>query len=197
MFEKMNIEEYCHALASSAPTPGGGSGLAVVGAIACSLVEMSANVTLQKLDKSDEKYSYLYEAATAIQRARQYLYKLSNDDALAYGEIVAARKLPKNNEEETNVRTKALQKAFHKATLVPLDVMRLCSDVMSRANYRVLDNVSTYVKSDCEIGISLIKTVIEKSVHNVTANTCYIRDEELKSTLERQAMQILDEVNKM
>lgn len=194
MFETLTIEEYCKQLSDKQPTPGGGSGLAIVGAIACSLVEMSANVTLGKLDETDEKYGYLHEALTAITRAKRCLYKLSNDDAIAYGEIVAARKLPKNTPDETAKRTKALQKAFHKAALVPLDVMSLCRDVIFRASYRIADNVTPYVKSDCEIGISLLKTVIEKSMSNVTANTCYIHDAELKATLERQAQQICNAI---
>ena len=55
MFEKMTIEQYCEILASDSPAPGGGSALALIGAAACSLVEMSSNVTLLKIAEEDEK----------------------------------------------------------------------------------------------------------------------------------------------
>lgn len=193
MFEKMPIEQYCQSLASNAPTPGGGSALAIVGAFACSLVEMSASVTLAKLkDDEAEKREYLQREITSIERARKCLYKLSDDDAEAYGNIVAARKLAKDTDENIKRRTAELQKAFHKATLVPLDVMNLCRDALKRAQTRVLPQLSKYIVSDCEIGVSLLKTVIEHSVQNVYANTVFIHDEQLKRSLEAQAQRIAD-----
>ena len=48
MFEQLTLKKYTEILASNAPTPGGGSALAVVASIACSLVEMSINVTNTK-----------------------------------------------------------------------------------------------------------------------------------------------------
>lgn len=196
MFEQMTIEKYCEVLSSQAPTPGGGSALAIVGAEACSLIEMAINVTLAKTDKTEENYAYLQGELNTATRAKKCLYKLSNDDADVYGKIVEARKLPKNTDEETKLRTGSLQKAFHKATLVPLDVMSLSRDVLQRASSRVLPRLSKWVASDCEIGISLLKTVVNYSVKNVYANTCFIHDAELKARLEKQAKDILDEVAK-
>ena len=196
MFEQMTIEKYCEVLSSQAPTPGGGSALAIVGAEACSLIEMAINVTLTKTDKTEENYAYLQGELNTAARAKKCLYKLSNDDADVYGKIVEARKLPKNTDEETKLRTGSLQKAFHKATLVPLDVMSLSRDVLQRASSRVLPRLSKWVASDCEIGISLLKTVVNYSVKNVYANTCFIHDTELKARLEKQAKEILDEVAK-
>lgn len=196
MFEQMTIEKYCDLLASEAPAPGGGSALAIVGAEACSLIEMSINVTLAKMPSSDENYEYLKgELATCV-RARKRLYKLSNDDAEAYGKIVEARKLPKNTDEQIKTRTATLQKAFHKGTLVPLELMELCASVMQRASCRVLPRLSKWVASDCEIGVSLLKTVVSFSVKNVYGNTCFIHDEALKRQLEKQAQNTLESISK-
>lgn len=196
MFEQMTIEKYCDILASEAPAPGGGSALAIVGAEACSLIEMAINVTLSKMPTSDESYDYLKgELATCV-RARKRLYKLSNEDAEAYDRIVEARKLPKSSDEEIKTRTATLQKAFHKATLAPLELMELGCSVLQKASSRVLSRLSKWVKSDCEIGISLLKTVVNYSVKNVYANTCFIHDNELKARLEKQAQTILDIVVK-
>lgn len=195
MFEKMIIEQYCELLASKAPAPGGGSALALVGATACALVEMSINVTLEKTPPTDEKYDYLSRELATCKRARARLYALSNDDAKAYQRIVDARKLPKTTDDEIKNRSNALQKEFHRAALVPMDVMNLCLDIMKRARSRVLSNLSKYIISDCEIGISLLKTVIDFSVKNVYANTCFIHNETLKHNLEKQAEDILTAAN--
>lgn len=196
MFEQMTIEKYCEILASKAPAPGGGSALAIAGTIACSLIEMSANVTLDKLPQTDENREYLQSELATFVRASKRLLKTSNDDAEAYGKIVEARKLPKNTDGEIKLRTAALQKAFHKATLVPLELMELCVNLIQRASVRVLPRVSKWVKSDCEIGISLLKTVVSFSEKNVYGNTCFIHDEQLKRQLEKQAQITLDELAK-
>lgn len=196
MFEQMTIEKYCDILASNAPAPGGGSALAVIGAEACALIEMAINVTLSKMSETDENYGYLKGELTTCIRARKRLYKLSNDDAEAYGKIVEARKLPKNTDEEIKTRTATLQKAFHKGTLVPLELMELCLSVLQRASSRVLPRLSKWVASDCEIGVSLLKTVLNYSTKNVYGNTCFIHDESLKRQLEKQAQATLDEAAK-
>lgn len=196
MFEQMTIEKYCEILASKAPAPGGGSALAIIGAEACSLIEMAINVTLDKLPHEDESYDYLKSELTTCVRARNRLYKLSNEDAEAYGKIVEARKLPKNTEDEVKTRAAVLQKAFHKATLVPLELMELCLSILQRASNRVSNRLSKWVASDCEIGMSLLKTVVGFSIKNVYANTCFIRDDKLKCQLEAQAQKTLNEAAK-
>ena len=176
--------------------PGGGSALAIVGAEACSLIELAINVTLTKMTETDDNYNYLKSELTTCVRARKRLYKLSNEDAEAYGKIVEARKLPKDTDEQTKTRATTLQKAFHKATLVPLELMELCLSVLQRASNRVLSRLSKWVASDCEIGISLLKTVVNFSAKNVYGNTCFIHDDNLKRQLEKQAQTVLDEVTK-
>lgn len=196
MFEQMTIEKYCEVLASKAPAPGGGSALAIVGAEACALIEMAINVTLTKMPATDENYDYLKGELTTCARARNRLYKLSNDDAEAYGKIVEARKLPKDTDEQIKTRTATLQKAFHKATIVPLELMELCASVLQKATTRVMSRISKWVKSDCEIGVSLLKTVVTYSSKNVYGNTCFIHDDSLKHQLEKQAQTVLDGVVK-
>ena len=194
MFEKLTIEKYNEILASKTPTPGGGSALAAVGAIACSLVEMAANVTLAKLDEGSESYDYLQREVKAVERAKAALYRLSNDDATAFEQIITAKKLPKSTEIEAKQRENALQKAYHNAALVPLDVMRVCSDLLTRCELRILPHVNKYVSSDCVIAIDLFRTIVRNSRVNVLANTCFITSPELKTLLERQCEELYKQI---
>ena len=194
MFEKLTAEQYNDLLASKAPTPGGGSALAMIGATACSLVEMAINVTTAKLDANDETCAYLNSELKLIERARTALYRLSNDDSTAFQQIIASLKLPKSTHGEAKERETALQKAYHSAALVPLDVMRICSDLLARSELRVLPHLSKYVSSDCVIAIDLFKTIISNSKHNVYTNTCRITSPDLKALLERQCEEILKQL---
>ena len=190
MFEKLTIEKYNEILASNAPTPGGGSALAMVGTVACSLVEMAINVTVAKLDANSETCEYLQREAKAVERAKAALYRLANDDAAAFEQIISARKLPKVTDGDEKTRKNALQKAYHNAALVPLDVMRICSDLLTRSELRILPHLSKYVSSDCVIAIDLYKAIIRNSSVNVYANTAFITSPDLKALLERQCEEI-------
>lgn len=194
MFEKLTLEQYCEILSGKSPTPGGGSALAVVGTIACALVEMSVNVTLTKLTDNDDNFAYLSSSRNFYARARQSLQKLADDDATAFRAIIDCMHLPQGTQEQASTRQKELQKAYHKAALVPLDVMRICKECFSVAETRVYPLLYKYVSSDCKIGIDLFKNIVENSMENVYANTTLITDTALRDTLERQGKEILQEV---
>ena len=196
MFEKLTIEEYNKILGSSAPTPGGGSALAQVGATACSLVEMAINVTLSKPADSDTA-EYLVRQLDVVTRAKRAFYKLSNEDAAAFQRIIDTLRLPKTTDEEKTIRTRGLQKAYHKAAIVPLDAMNVCREVVKLCKVRVMPYLSKYVSSDCVIAIDLCKTVAKNSLLNVHANTQLITDQTLKTTLEKQGAEILNETEKL
>ena len=197
MFEKLTIEQYNDILASKAPTPGGGSALAQVGVIACSLTEMAINVTTAKLHETEENYAYLRSQGEVIARAKRALYKLSNDDAQAFEKIIEALRLPKTTPDEQKRRTQELQKAYHRAALVPLDVMGLCREILKLCKVRIMPYLSKYVSSDCAIAIDLCKTVAKSSLVNVHANTTLISDPTLKNSLEKQAADILQEIDSL
>jgi len=48
-----------------------------------------------------------------------------DDDASAFGDVMAARKQPRDSEAERTLRTTAIQLALRHATDVPLSIMRL------------------------------------------------------------------------
>ena len=194
MFEKLTIEQYNEILASKAPTPGGGSALAIVGSTACSLVEMAINVTCAKLDADCDTYAYLQSEFKIVDRAKTALYRLANDDSVAFEQIIASLKLPKLTHGEAKERESALQKAYHNSALVPLDVMRICCDLLARCELRVLPHLNEYVSSDCVIAIDLYKTIICNSKVNVYANTSRITSPELKLLLEKQCEEIIQRI---
>ena len=196
MFEKLTIEEYNKILASDAPTPGGGSALSQVGAVAYSLVEMSINVTLSKLTDNDT-VEYLNRQLDVALRAKKAFYKLSNDDAAAFQKIIDTLRLPKTTEEEKTQRLRELQKAYHKAAIVPLDVMNICREIVKLCKVRVMPYLNKYVSSDCVIAVDLCKTVAKNSLLNVHANTSLITDPTLKATLEKQGAEILHDIESL
>lgn len=195
MFEKMTIEQYNQILASDAPTPGGGSALALVGACGCSLIKMAVEITLNRLQQKDidpddwqtnNAIASLTNSKSLLDRSTKKMFDESNLDADAFKGILNAMHLPKDTDENKKLRTASIQKQYHKAALVPLELMATCSYVINQIQ-PLVPHMYAYVVSDAEIGISLLKSVIENSIKNVYANTNLIKDERLREQLEAQA----------
>ncbi len=194
MFEELSLKEYNDLLGSKAPAPGGGSALAQVAAMACSLIEMAINVTTAKMSPENANFAYLITQRDFVLRAKKGLYKLSNDDAAAFQRIVNGLGMPKQTEQEAKTRASELQKAYHKAALIPLDVMGLCRECIRICNVRILPLLNKYVSSDCVIAVDLLRSVARNSMLNVRANTALIVDSTLAASLNRQGEQILSEL---
>jgi len=120
------------AIASCSPAPGGGTAAALAGVMAASLVEMVANLTLGR-----KKYAAVQAEMSALAREarelRGALSELAAEDARAYEEVMDAYKLPKDSLSAKETRETAVEKALHRAALVPLRTAEAALAVMEKA----------------------------------------------------------------
>ncbi len=120
------------SIADCSPAPGGGTAAALAGVMAASLVEMVANLTLGR-----KKYAAVQEEMTTLAREarelRGALGELAAEDARAYEEVMDAYKLPKESPKEQASREAAVEKALHRAALVPLRTAEASLAVMEKA----------------------------------------------------------------
>lgn len=124
--------EFLEALASAAPTPGGGSAAAHAGALAAALVAMVGRLTLGKKKYADvePQMSELVQRADAL---RGEFVDAVEKDTAAFGAVMAAMKLPKETEKEKKAREAALEKATLEAARQPLAVARLAQKCLRLA----------------------------------------------------------------
>src|SRR5258706_13580252 len=130
-FENQSIAEFCEALASSDPTPGGGTASAAAGAVGASLVSMVIALTLSK-EKYKDAEPDLAPVAAEAESAGRRLRELMREDAEAYDAMVAARRLPKETDGEKAARQSAMEAAARRATEVPMETARVAAGVLSR-----------------------------------------------------------------
>ena len=120
------LASFLDALTSPNPTPGGGSALALAGAMGASLLAMVAGMPKTKTG-TPEARAALDAARAALVPVRDTLTGLVDRDSAAYDLVVAAFKRPKGTDEEKAARKAAIQDATRVATDVPLETMRACA----------------------------------------------------------------------
>lgn len=131
MYREQSLETFLAELAARTPTPGGGGASAVGGALGAGLAGMSAAFT------SGERYRKQEAAALKLRKRfdelRERLLQLAEEDALAYEAWMAARRLPKDGKDAAAVRKKAVATAQEKATRVPEEILKRCSEALAAA----------------------------------------------------------------
>ncbi len=132
MFTDMTVKEFLEALASSEPTPGGGSGAALGGALGAALVSMVCNLTIGK--KGYEGVSERLSGVLADTEAlRKELPNLLEGDTQVYGRVMEAYRLPRKTPEQKQAREDAMQKALKEAAQVPMTIAERCSRIVDLA----------------------------------------------------------------
>jgi len=170
-----SIESFLDALASKSPTPGGGSAVAVLGAMGAALVSMVANLTIGKknYEAVAEEMTVSLEAADQL---RGRILGLVEADISAFDQVMAAYGLPKETEVEKATRSEAIQLGLKAATEVPLVCAELCREVilLSRS---VAEKGNRNVISDAGVAVLSAHAGFRSAVLNVHVNTGTIRDE--------------------
>ncbi len=167
-YRTTSFEDLTGALASDAPTPGGGTAAALAGAMGAALAEMVAALTLSK-----EKYAAAHDSvrpiAEAARRTRGELLRLAREDSEAYDGVVAARRLPKATDEEREVRSRQMAAANRHAAEVPMRTAREAA--------RLLDSIPVLAEkgnpnaaSDAGAAALLLGVAVEGALLNVGIN---------------------------
>ncbi len=128
---EMSLRDFQSALASSSPTPGGGTAAAVALGQASALAVMVCDLTLGN-EKWKEGWvvaeTIMSNAITTMSRASE----LADEDSDAFDAVMAAYKMPKNDEKEIEERREAIRSATLKATEVPFETAKLALELLEQ-----------------------------------------------------------------
>ncbi|MDE3150996.1 MAG: cyclodeaminase/cyclohydrolase family protein, partial [Gemmatimonadota bacterium] len=173
------------AVASSAPTPGGGSVAAHVGSLAAALAQMVAGLTVGR-----KKYAAVDAEMRAVAlRAAALVGELSTlvqRDSDSYAAVSAAYKLPKETEAEQQARAKAITAALLGAADVPLESVRACVRVCELASV-VAEKGNTNAVSDAAVAALLAEAACKGAAYNVRINVSALDDKSLGASRAEEA----------
>ncbi len=182
------INEFINKLNSTAPTPGGGSAAALTSAVAAGLCGMTAKLTVGKKgyeSVEDNMKGYIEQINELIQELKH----LMDEDTQAFGNVLDAYKLPKDNEENTVLREKAVQEALIGAALVPIRIGEESLKVIETA--LVLSGEGNKnVVTDGAAAVFLAYAAVEISILNALINNASIKDEQIKAQIEDRVYQL-------
>ncbi|HWQ29642.1 MAG TPA: cyclodeaminase/cyclohydrolase family protein [Negativicutes bacterium] len=195
----MSLREYNDLLASNAPAPGGGSTAALAGVMGAALTMMVVNLSLGKksYEGLDEqvKAEFMREADN-IKALQEKLSGLVDEDTKAFNKFMEAMKLPKDTEEQKQVRSERLQEASIYALQVPLKTAESCCEILkNQINIAKYGNKNAV--SDAGVGALLALSGLEGAVLNVNINLPGISDEAVRKEAAEKCSSLLTEGRKL
>lgn len=173
--------EFLDRLASSDPTPGGGSAAAYSAAAGAALTSMVAKLTVGRKKYADVQ-TKMEQLETQSSQLQKSLTTAIQADADAFTNVLDAFKLPKDSEEERQIREAAIQSAIITAADAPLNAARQALEVMKIAfDAAQFGNLNAI--SDAASGVLFAHAGLRSSCLNVRTNTLGIKDHEKSRSL--------------
>lgn len=172
---ELSSKEFLVKLASGEPTPGGGGGAAMAGALAAALASMVANLTIGK-KKFAAQEAEAAECLEAAEKIREQLLKLVKEDAKVFNSFMACYRLPKNTEAEKSVRAEAICQAAKQAAEIPLAIAKAAYEVLQIAA-KLVEIGNPGVITDGACSALLARAALRCAEYNVRINLNLTKDE--------------------
>lgn len=169
-----SIQIFFDELASKAPTPGGGSAAAVMGAQAAALISMVCNLTIGKPKYAEVEVEMqgLLEKSEAL---RETLTGMIKADVDVFDRLMATYSLPKDSDEEKTERSAAIQTVLKEATIIPLMCARACAEAIALSRIAA-EKGNTGVISDAGVAVMAAYGALKSAALNVYINAGGLKD---------------------
>ena len=178
---------FLDALASKAPTPGGGGASALVGALGTALCTMVGNYTVGK-----KKYAGVEEDVKALmgkaEDIRARLLAQVDADAAAFEPLSRAYAIPKDDPG----RGEVMEQCLRDAAAAPMEILRLCCQAID-LHREMLDKGSVMMLSDVGTGVVLCWGALYGAALNVKVNTKSMADRAFAEAMNREADQMVNQ----
>ncbi|HER23542.1 MAG TPA: methenyltetrahydrofolate cyclohydrolase [Candidatus Atribacteria bacterium] len=183
------ISNFLDELASNSPTPGGGSVAALVGTLGAALISMVSNLTIgkKKYEKVEEEFK---KVLSSSEKLRNELSQLIEEDVKVFNDFMATYKMPKETEDEKNIRAEKMQESLIKTAKVPLRIAYKCLDILSLSK-EVAEKGNINVISDVGVAVLMAEAALESALLNVKINLKMINDEKVRIELSSSIKEIL------
>lgn len=198
----MTLREYQSALASSSPTPGGGTAAAIALGQASALAIMVCDLTLGR-DKWNTGWSHAEDTQMLAIPLLNRSGELAQADSDAFDAVMACFSMPKDTEDEKQKRKIAIRNATLRAAEVPFETakhsMELLLKLPSLAKFGNANAVT-----DVGVASLLASAAAKGAIFNVEINLQSLPEDmgvnlrqnlpSMKERIRTAAREVMDEV---
>jgi formiminotetrahydrofolate cyclodeaminase len=172
-------------VASTDPTPGGGSVSIVAATLGVASIQKGVAVSLKKSATDFVRHQSLLELSSHVSALMVSLSEFADADSLAFQSYLMACALPLTTEGEKAFRRAARQEGLVRATQIPLDAAAEMARGLEFAE-TAAKLVDPHVRSEVLAGGVLLRASIKSVLLSVDANLPGISDAALGDALTRQ-----------
>jgi len=162
------LQNYLDELSSNSPTPGGGNVASLCGALSSSLATMVCNLTIGK-KKYAEVESEMISLKEKLEIYQKKFIELGKKDNLAFDKVIDAFKLPKDTDEQKEIRNKEIENATIGAAEIPSEVMQTAKELLPLLKI-IIEKGNRNSLSDVGVAAALIATASKGAYLNVIIN---------------------------
>ena len=192
---KKSVESFSEELASSTPTPGGGSVAALMGAMGAALVSMVANLTIGK-----KKYANVEdEVSKLLEESESLRHKLENaiqKDVAAFNSVMSVYALPKTSDEEKKYRNQKMQISLKEAIEAPLECAYLAMSVLPLSK-KIAEIGNVNIISDAGVAALAARAALRSSALNVYVNASSLDDKDFGSAKIFEVKKLISESSQL
>ncbi|ETI91105.1 MAG: Methenyltetrahydrofolate cyclohydrolase [Clostridium butyricum DORA_1] len=188
------IKKFINDLESDMPAPGGGSVAGLIAALSGALNSMVYSLTVGKksyigLDEKTQDIIRKFQSKS-LEFSKRSL-EIMDEDRENFLKLMDCYKMPKDNDEEKEIRKKAIKENTIKSMEAPLALAREC--VIFYENLKVMAEYGNkMLLSDLGISAILLHSAIESSIINVKVNLNGLRSEEFFEELDKELIKMLE-----
>lgn len=198
MLQDLTVKDFIDELGSNSPAPGGGSVSALSASIASTLVTMVLNLTIGKKEYMEYEDFIKDEIVKSLNHGENYkkeFLDIMEKDTSAFLSLMDAFRMPKNTEEEIQIRKEKIQKGNNEALEIPFEVSQKAYKL-----YNYIDIAAEYgnknALSDTGVAALLVEAAVEGALLNVKINILGLKDEDRKKELTEKCEIILEKSRK-
>ena len=184
--KEQTIASYLEELSSAEGLPGGGSGAALIGAMAGALGKMVTGIYGKRKTATNQKKT-LQEIGKESETLILTLTELMEADAVAFDEAAVAMRLPHQTKEEEKIRNQRIEAGLEKACMPPFDVMEASLKQLAIMERLTGLKIEGSIVNDIAVGIVFSRTSLEAAFLNVLVNAQMMKDSEHRQKLIERA----------
>ena len=191
----LSLVGFSNEVDSKSPAPGGGSVSAMAGSMGASLTRMVGHLTTGKkkfkaLD--EETQNQFHEILKVFLHIKEELLLMVDKDTDAFNLIMAGYKLPKDTDEEKQLRKQKILKGTIEAIKVPFIIARLSIRALRHMDY-ILKYGNKNALSDVGVSTLLLYASLEGAILNVKINIPGLTDQHMIDQYSSSINEMLEE----